>query len=591
MINIINRRAKRLYQAEFERRMNIVENTFFKEIRPLLGRQFFNAAQLMQQGVGIEGINHAVDLGRRRLIGIFKKHYKRVATVFSRRAYQIFEESKKSIYPDSYKQIDFAIELKGPKDEFWNSIGKWSTTEAAKKIRSIQRTTKGVIARVIHKGMEKGESHLDIAKRIRKTSAAINPHRSKTIALTETHGAAVKAVDTAVASTRIEMEREWVSAKDDRTRTRDKSNRFEHYRSFPNGADGEKVAQDGKFKGTGQALDYPGDSKGSAGNVIRCRCVLIYHTVKRTEQLKPHVPEEEFGEIIPGVRGKSAKKIHEHYDISKDVASAEGKSAGELKRLVQKRLGKRMYGLKSEKMDELMRFMSGRFPPNLTLNDYEAGVDNLIRQWAASSGDTSPKSIMMQLAVQKEFGLEGTTIWWEKKALKEAKKLFKIHEESARKFVREMYIGTQKHLKRKGMKTVRVARGYRGDIGIKPSTKTMPIQKTKIQLQPMSSFSGDVRTGIGFSATPSAKNPSSLIFAEVPADRVLSIPSTGFGCKDEFEYVILGSQKTKGEIVLGSMLTRDQGVLNFRHFYDQLYNEGDDYKVSIMEALSRIKGK
>ena len=76
MINITNRRAKRLYQAEFDRRMNIVENTFFKEIRPLLGRQFFNAAQLVQQGVGIEGIDHAVDLGRRRLIGIFEKHYK-----------------------------------------------------------------------------------------------------------------------------------------------------------------------------------------------------------------------------------------------------------------------------------------------------------------------------------------------------------------------------------------------------------------------------------------------------------------------------------------------------------------------------------
>ena len=292
MINITNRRAKRLYQAEFERRMNVVENTFFKEIRPLLGRQFFNAAQLVQQGVGIEGVNHAVDLGRRRLIDIFKKHYKRVATVFSRRAYQIFEESKKSIYPDSYKQIDFAIELKGPKDEFWNSISKWSTTEAAKKIRGIQRTTKNVIARVIRKGMEEGESSVNIAKRIRKTSAAINPHRSKTIALTETHGAAVKSVDAAVASTRIEMEREWVSAKDMRTRTRDKGNRFEHYRSFPNGADGEKVAQDGKFVGTGQALDYPGDSKGSAGNVILCRCCLIYHTVRRTEQLKPHEPEE-----------------------------------------------------------------------------------------------------------------------------------------------------------------------------------------------------------------------------------------------------------------------------------------------------------
>ncbi len=284
MINITNKRARRLYQMEFERRMNVVENTFFKELRPLLGRQFFNAARLVQQGVGIEGVNHAVDLGRRRLINIFQKHYKRCATVFSRRAYQIFEESIKSIGPS---------ETKTPKDEFWSSISRWSKIEGAKKIRGIQNTTKNVISRVIRKGMEEGESSVNIAKRIRKTSAAINPHRSKTIALTETHGAAVKSVDSAVASTRIEMEREWISAKDDRTRTRGKRNRFEHFRSFPNGADGERVAQDGKFTGTGEALDYPGDSKGSAGNVIRCRCVLIYHTVKRMEQLKPHEPEED----------------------------------------------------------------------------------------------------------------------------------------------------------------------------------------------------------------------------------------------------------------------------------------------------------
>ena len=300
--------------------MNVVENTFFKELRPLLGRQFFNAAQLIQQGVGIEGIDHAVDLGRRRLIDIFKKHYKRVATVFSRRTYQIFEESKKSIYPDSYEQIDLVIELKGPKNEFWNSIMSWSRIQMTGSIRNIQRTTKKTIAGIIKRGMADGESHREIAKRIRKTSAAINPHRSRTIALTETHKVAVKSVDTAVASTRIEMEREWVSAKDDRTRTRDKNNRFEHFRSFPAGADGEKVAQDGKFKGTGEALDYPGDSKGSAGNTIRCRCVLVYHSVKRTEQLKPHVPEE-IPSFVPAKDVKEAT-IWAKQNIAKKVQFA-----------------------------------------------------------------------------------------------------------------------------------------------------------------------------------------------------------------------------------------------------------------------------
>ncbi len=281
MINITNIQAKRLYVAEFERNMNVLENTFIREIRPLLGRQFFNAASLVAVGE-LNAVDHAVNLGRRRLINILQKHYRRTATVFSRKAYKIFEKSQKSIE---------ASEIKTPKDEFWLSMNKWSRRQGAQKIRGIQTTTKKTIAKIIRRGQSDGESHREIAKRIRKTSAAINPHRSRTIALTETHTAAVKSVDAAVASTRIEMEREWVSAKDDRTRTRDRNNIFEHFRSFPAGADGEKVTQDGLFKGTGQALRFPGDSRGSAGNVIRCRCVIIYHTVKRTQELKPHEPE------------------------------------------------------------------------------------------------------------------------------------------------------------------------------------------------------------------------------------------------------------------------------------------------------------
>lgn len=293
MINITSRKAKRLYQAEFSRQMAILQNTFVKEVRPLLGRQFFNAANLVQNGVLIQGVNHAVDLGRRRWMELFQKHYKRVASTFSKKTFNIIDRAQKSyeLFEQPSLYLEWQREFKGPKDEFWGSINKWANTQAAQKIRLIQQTTKDSIATVIHKGMQEGESHRNIAKRIRKTSAAINPHRARTIALTETHSAAVKSVDVSVASTRIEMEREWVSAKDMRTRRPDKNNIWNHYGNFPLGANGEKVAQDGKFVGTGQALDHPGDPKGSPGNTILCRCVLIYHSVKVQDKLKPYVPE------------------------------------------------------------------------------------------------------------------------------------------------------------------------------------------------------------------------------------------------------------------------------------------------------------
>jgi len=164
--------------------------------------------------------------------------------------------------------------------------------------------------------MQEGESHREIAKRIRKTSAKINPHRARTIALTETHTASVKSVDAAVATTRITMMREWVSSKDQRTRTRGKKGKWEHYAKFPNGPDGEKVAQDGKFVKTGQALSFPGDPSGSVGNIIRCRCVVIYHTAKRMDELKPHVPEGLTTEIDVGLGNKVSGVLNNtHKDI------------------------------------------------------------------------------------------------------------------------------------------------------------------------------------------------------------------------------------------------------------------------------------
>ncbi len=319
MINITNVRAKRLYVAEFDRHMTVLENTFIREIRPLLGRQFFNSASLVQQGVGIEGVSHAVDLGRRRLIDIFQRHYKRVAASFSRKAYKIFEESqKKEAYYQGGEWVELLpSEMKTPKDEFWLSMNKWSRRQGAQKIRGIQDTTKNTIAKIIRRGQSDGESHREIAKRIRKTSAAINPHRSRTIALTETHTAAVKSVDVAVASTRIEMEREWVSAKDDRTRTRGRHNPWEHFKSFKNGgADGEKVAQDGLFKGTGQALRFPGDPRGSAGNVIRC--LTSYKTAIYTSKGWKRIKDIVIGDLVLTHKNRFKKVLRTNTDLYED---------------------------------------------------------------------------------------------------------------------------------------------------------------------------------------------------------------------------------------------------------------------------------
>ena len=39
-------------------------------------------------------------------------------------------------------------------------------------------------------------------------------------------------------------------------------------------AHGEEVPSDGLFVMTGEELEYPGDGRGSAGNIVNCRCTM-----------------------------------------------------------------------------------------------------------------------------------------------------------------------------------------------------------------------------------------------------------------------------------------------------------------------------
>ncbi len=288
MINITNRRARRAFLFEMTRIMQPLENTYARELRPILGRQYLNAAKFVEQGL-LTGIDLAVDSEYRRMVETLKNHYRRVAKVFLKKVYDAVDISLKSTFNRLaeekgrslwFNEADVSPSAtKTPKDEFWGEMDRWMVYQAEhSKIRRLHKTTKKNIIGIIQKGMGEGISHKEIAKEIRSNSRVTNPVRALRIARTETHTAGVKSVQAAVRSTRIEMEKEWMSALDDRTRIAHRA------------ADGERVAMDAKFTRTGEALDYPGDPSGSPGNIVNCRCVVLYHTVRSTQPVKPYEP-------------------------------------------------------------------------------------------------------------------------------------------------------------------------------------------------------------------------------------------------------------------------------------------------------------
>ena len=110
-----------------------------------------------------------------------------------------------------------------------------------------------------------------IAKNISKrVGGQYSVSRAMTIARTETHKAANTAqyhrASVAAQESELEVVVEWISTNDGRVRDDHKN------------ADGQTRPIGQPFNVGGELLMYPSDPKGSAANVINCRCVLGYDT-------------------------------------------------------------------------------------------------------------------------------------------------------------------------------------------------------------------------------------------------------------------------------------------------------------------------
>jgi hypothetical protein len=120
-------------------------------------------------------------------------------------------------------------------------------------------------------------------------SGGFSKYRAHMIARTETHSAAGFANHAVAKNSGVMgLFKQWVATADDRTR--------KHHHQV----DGQKVPIDDDFivpyKGIPYRMAYVGDPRGGAGNVINCRCVILYlapddEVVDKQEIPKNPIPE------------------------------------------------------------------------------------------------------------------------------------------------------------------------------------------------------------------------------------------------------------------------------------------------------------
>jgi len=143
-------------------------------------------------------------------------------------------------------------------------------TQALEQAQLIGATTQEDLRGIIDSGITDGLGAAEIAKNIREQGEVYARARSETIAITETHNAAMfgnyfSAKDLSEEYD-LKTKKEWIATFDARTRET-------HVE-----ANGQIVDMDEAFIVGGERMMYPGDPAASAENVIRCRCVLAYTT-------------------------------------------------------------------------------------------------------------------------------------------------------------------------------------------------------------------------------------------------------------------------------------------------------------------------
>ena len=131
------------------------------------------------------------------------------------------------------------------------------------------------IYRLFNDNMKAGMTFKETTDEIHRLMRSPRFYRwqAERIARTETTAAANYAAIQSGRVTGFVMEKQWISAQDARTRRKPKAD-YDHY--FMNG---KRVGLKEKFLFNPNSLnidqlEYPGDPKGQAGNIINCRCTV-----------------------------------------------------------------------------------------------------------------------------------------------------------------------------------------------------------------------------------------------------------------------------------------------------------------------------
>lgn len=189
---------------------------------------------------------------------------------------EMYKEIYTTLGNPQYKRIKRSIKAE---ITFESIIQTWINSNLGYRIVSVHQTLIESIVAVIANGYENNLSVADITRNLQNKFGWYK-YQALRIARTETTTATNYATVVAAQSSDFVLEKTWISVQDNRTRRPPKSV-YDHL-----DMNGVKVDLNQPFFTSGEEIMYPGDPSAKAGNVINCRCKVVF-TVKEDENGLP----------------------------------------------------------------------------------------------------------------------------------------------------------------------------------------------------------------------------------------------------------------------------------------------------------------
>jgi len=213
------------------------------------------------------------------------------------------------------------------------------------------------------------------------------------------------------------------------------------------------------------------------------------------------------------------------------------------------------------------------FPDSTVKELSEAYAKTLTDSWANSAGDHSPTSWAIQRCASELFGTEDPEIPDGELPLTNGNfSVFTLKEETGiiykrdsvmmKAYLRACYSETQEILAKNGITSMKVCRGFKlnnqlimesGQLVVKDENSPNPYKASVgvslVTSNPLTSWATTLLQADKF-----AGETGIVMSAEIPADRILSLPCSGPGCFAEDEVLVIGAEGFPVNVTPGGLL-------------------------------------